>query len=169
MSHYSYLLSCKLRGATTVSKLGEVLFSVVPDAEQAVGADRHTASRRRRERSISLCARAARSSGGARPLNRTLCAQSAVASFLAPISRVGDARWASTLYGRTNTVRCLVRSTILECSSADLPRGTHHRSRARYVSGFLIRRAMLASISGSCRSWFKSFKPLAMASLTLSS
>jgi hypothetical protein len=41
-------------------------------AEQAVGADRHAASRRRRERSISLCARVALSSGGARPLNCTL-------------------------------------------------------------------------------------------------
>lgn len=31
----------------------------MPAAEQAVGADRHAASWRRRERSISLCARAA--------------------------------------------------------------------------------------------------------------
>jgi hypothetical protein len=40
-------------------------------AEQAVGADRQAASRRRRERSISLCARAALSHGGTRPLNST--------------------------------------------------------------------------------------------------
>jgi hypothetical protein len=48
----------------------------VPAAEQAVGADRHAVSRRRRERSISLCARAALHMAARGRSTAALCATS---------------------------------------------------------------------------------------------